>query len=62
MIVMRKLMVPALALLALGLIVGCGGSSKPKSTVPTGLTADQEQQLKEAQAAVDAAESQQARK
>lgn len=54
---MRKMMtVPALALLALGLTVGCGGS---ESSIPTTVTPDQEKQLQEAQAAVDAEERQQ---
>ena len=52
---MRKMIVPALALLALSLTVGCGGS---ETSIPTSVTPDQEKQLQEAQATVDAEERQ----
>lgn len=53
---MRTRLLSALALLALSLMVGCGGSD---SSIPSSVTADQEKQLQEAQAAVDAEERQQ---
>lgn len=52
---MRKRIVPALALLALCLTVGCGGS---ETSIPEAVTPDQEQQLQAAQATVDAEERQ----
>ncbi len=52
---MRKRIVPMLALLALSLTVGCGES---ESSIPASVTPDQEKQLQEAQAAVDAEERQ----
>lgn len=52
---MRKKIVSALALLALCLTVGCGGS---ETSIPEAVTPDQEQQLQAAQASVDAEERQ----
>ena len=53
---MRKMIVPALALLALSLTVGCGGGSE--SSIPSAVTPDQEKQLQDAQTTVDAEERQ----